>query len=45
MTLSIRIYVNEIKNRNMLNIRTEYSLELFTPKTTTLLQSTKSKVT
>ena len=29
----------------MLNIRTEYSLELFTPKTTTLLQSTKSKVT
>ena len=45
MILSIRIYVNEIKNINMLKTKSEYYLEFFTPETTKLLRSTKSNIT
>ena len=41
----IKIYVNKAENRNTLIIKTGYYLELLTPETMKLLESTKSKVT
>ena len=42
---SIQICVNEIGNRITFEIKTEYYLELLTPKTMKLFGSTKSKIT
>ena len=42
---SIRIYVNEIKNRITFKIKNGYYLELLTLKTMKLLGSTESKIT
>ena len=42
---SIRIYVNKIENRIKFKIKTGYYLELLTPETMKLLESTKSKIT
>ena len=39
------IYVNKTGNRITFKIKTGYHLELLTPKTRTLLGSTKSKIT
>ena len=41
----IRIYVNKIENRIIFKIKIEYYLELLTPETMKLLESTKSKIT
>ena len=43
--LSIRIYLNKIENRITFKIKTGYYLELLTPETMKLLESTKSKIT
>ena len=43
--LSIRIYVNKIKNRITFKIKTGYYLELSTPSTMKLLGSTENKIT
>ena len=43
--LSIRIYVNKIENRITLKIKTGYYLELLTPETMKLLESTENKIT
>ena len=40
---SIRIYVNKIENKITFKIKTGYYLELLTPETMKLLESTKSK--
>ena len=42
---SIKMYVNKTENRITFKIKTEYYLELLTPKTLELLGSTKSKIT
>ena len=42
---SIHIYVNKIKNRVTFKIKDAYSLELLTPETMKLLESTKNKIT
>ena len=42
---SIRIYVNKIENRTPFKIKIGYCLELLTPETVKLLESTKSKLT
>ena len=42
---SIMIYVNKIENKITFEIKTGYYLELLTPETMKLLESTKSKVT
>ena len=39
------IYVNKIENRITFKIKTGYYLDLFTPETMKLLESTKSKIT
>ena len=43
--LSIKRYVNKIKNRITFKIKTGYYLELLTPKTMKLLGSTENKIT
>ena len=43
--LSIRIYVNKIGNRITFRIKTGHFLELLTPETMKLLESTKIKIT
>ena len=45
VNLSIRMYINIIKNRIMFKINTGYYLQLSTPETMKLLGSTKSKIT
>ena len=42
---SIRIYVNKIKNIITFKVKTGYYLELLTPETMKLLESTESKIT
>ena len=42
---SIKIYLNNIKNRITFKIKAQYYIELSTPETMKLLGSTKSKVT
>ena len=42
---SVRIYVNKIENRGMFKIKNGYSLELLTPETMKLLESTENKIT
>ena len=42
---SIRIYVNKIENRIALKVKTGYHLELLTPETIKLLESTENKIT
>ena len=42
---SIRIYVNKIENRITFKIKNGYYLELLTPETMKLLESTESKIT
>ena len=42
---SIHIHVNKIKNRVTFKIKDAYSLELLTPETMKLLESTKNKIT
>ena len=42
---SVRIYVNEIKNRITFKIKTEYYPELLTPETIKLLERTEDKIT
>ena len=42
---SIRIYVNKMENRIPFKIKIGYYLELLTPETMKLLESTKSKIT
>ena len=39
------IYVNKIENRVTFKIENGYSLELLTPETMKLLESTKNKIT
>ena len=41
----INIYVKEIENIIKFKIKTGYYLELLTPETTNLLESTKNKIT
>ena len=41
----MRMYINKIKNRTTLKIKTGYYLELLTPETKKLLGSTKSNKT
>ena len=41
---SIRIYINKIENRIKFKITTRYYLELLTPETMKLLESTKIKI-
>ena len=43
--LPIILYVNKIKNRIAFKIKTGYCLNLSTPETMKLLESTKSKIT
>ena len=43
--LPIRIYVNKIENRIMFKIKTGYYVDLLTPETMKLLESTKNKIT
>ena len=43
--LTIQIYVNRIKNRIVFKIKTRYKLELLTPETMKLLESTKKMST
>ena len=40
----IQMYPNKIKNRIVFKIKTDYKLELLTPKTRKLLRSTKKDV-
>ena len=42
---SVQIYVNKIENRVTFKIKNGYSLELLTPETMKLLESTKNKIT
>ena len=42
---SIRMYINRIENRITFKIKNGYYLELLTPETIKLLESTKSKIT
>ena len=42
---SIKIYVNKIENRITFKIKNGYYLELLTPETMKLLESTESKIT
>ena len=42
---SVRIYVNKIENRVTFKIKNGYSLELLTPETMKLLESTENKIT
>ena len=42
---SEQIYVNKIENRITFKIEDGYSLELLTPETMTLLESTENKIT
>ena len=42
---SVQIYVNKIENRITFKIKNGYSLELLTPETMKLLESTKNKIT
>ena len=42
---SIQIHVNKIENRVTFKIKNGYSLELLTPETMKLLESTKNKIT
>ena len=42
---SIRIYLNKIENRITFKIKTGYYLELLTPETKKLLESTDNKIT
>ena len=42
---SINIYVNNIENRRIFKIKTGYYLELLTPETMKLLESTANKIT
>ena len=42
---SVQIYVNEIENRVKFKIKSGYRLELLTPETMKLLESTKNKIT
>ena len=42
---SIRTYINKIENRITFKIKTGYYLELLTPETMKLFESTKSKIT
>ena len=41
----MRIHINKIENRITFEIKTGYYLELLTPETMKLLESTKSKIT
>ena len=41
----MRMYINKIKNRTTLKIKTGYYLELLTPETKKVLGSTKSNKT
>ena len=43
--LPIRTYVNKIENRIMFKIKTGYYVDLLTPETMKLLESTKNKIT
>ena len=45
LVLTTRIYVNEIKNRIVLKIKTRYYLELLIPERMNLLGSTENKIT
>ena len=40
----MRMYINKIKNRTTLKIKTGYYLELLTPETKKLLGSTENKI-
>ena len=42
---SIKIYANKTDNRTTFKIKTGYYLELLTPETMKLLQSTENKIT
>ena len=42
---SIKIYVNKIENRSTFKIKTGYYLELLTPETMELLESTGNEIT
>ena len=42
--LSIQIYPNKIKNRIIFNVKTSYKLELLSPETMKLLESTKKDI-
>ena len=42
---SVKIYVNKIENRITFKIKNGYSLELLTPETMKLLESTENKIT
>ena len=42
---SVQIYVNKIENRITFKIKDGYSLELLTPETMKLLESTENKIT
>ena len=42
---SVQIYVNKIENRITFKIKNGYSLELLTPETMKLLESTENKIT
>ena len=42
---SVQIYVNKIENRVIFKIKNGYSLELLTPETMKLPESTKNKIT
>ena len=42
---SVQIYVNKIEDRITFKIKDEYSLELLTPETMKLLESTENKIT
>ena len=44
-TPSVQIYVNKIENRSTFTIKDGYSLELLTPETMKLLESTENKIT
>ena len=41
----MKIYVKKIENRVSFKMKSGYSLELLTPETIKLLQSTKNKIT
>ena len=42
---SVKIYVNKIENRITFKIKNRYTLQLLTPGTMALLESTKNKIT
>ena len=42
---SVRIYVNDVENRIIFEIKTGYYLDLLTPETMKLLGSTENKIT